>query len=310
MTSDMIITTNTDTNPVINPALLAGQCTPSTIAMYERDTRAYLAWARGKNLAPNVAETLARWRTDLAQYTTMSPRTINRMLSAVKSTVKEAANQGYTTYENAEQFRHVDGVKIAAMKERQRPGNRTRISAEDMRRLVAAPDRTTTTGRRDAALLATFAGTGARVAEVAGLTIGQIIKQGRNCYQVSIMGKNDATPRLVALTAEAYKTIMAWIDTRPIASQYVFTSAAGRGNRFTAEPISEVSAWRIVQTYAAQVGLSHVKPHDFRRFVGTRLTEKLGVAVAQKQLGHKNARTTLDNYVLSDVPEGATEGLY
>lgn len=35
--------------------------------------------------------------------------------------------------------------------------------------------------------------------------------------------------------------------------------------------LSAVSAWRAVRTYALQCGLPAVKPHDFRRFVGTKL---------------------------------------
>ena len=74
--------------------------------------------------------------------------------------------------------------------------------------------------------------------------------------------------------------------------------------------MSEVSAWRTVQRYAAQVGLAHIKPHDFRRFVGTQLATRKGVHIAQQVLGHKDPRTTLQNYVLSDMAEDVTEGLY
>jgi len=41
----------------------------------------------------------------------MSPNTINRMLSAVKRLMKEAAQQGYISHELALTFDHIDGVK-------------------------------------------------------------------------------------------------------------------------------------------------------------------------------------------------------
>lgn len=308
MSTDLTII-ETTAPATLDPTILAGQCGESTIAMYARDAHAYTTFCAAYDLAPDQAPSLARWRAHLAQDTTMSPRTINRMLSAVKRIMREAASQGYTDHERSEAFRQVTGVKVAALKDRQRAGNRTRITPADMRRLIESPDRSTNVGRRDYALLSFLAGTGCRCEEAATLTIGQVIKQGKS-YRVSVMGKNETEPSIIALSSEAYHAIMGWIDARPVASQFVFTSAAGRGDRFTAEPLSSVSVWRIVQKHAAAVGMAHIKPHDFRRFVGTMLAMRDGVPVAQKQLRHKHARTTLDNYVLSDVPEGATDGLY
>ena len=293
----------------LDATLLAGQCAPSTISMYQRDAAAYIAWCKSAGVAPVDSISLARWRTHLATATTMSPNTINRMLSAVKRIVREGASQGFTTQENAAQFKQVAGVRKVAMKERTRPHNRVRITPADMRRMCDAPDTSTPVGLRDAALLATLASTGARIASIAGLTIGQVAKQGRG-YIVSIMGKNESEYRPVPLTVEAHKAIMAWVASRPAMSQHVFTSFSGRGNRATTEPMSEVSAWRTVQRYAAQVGLAHIKPHDFRRFVGTQLATRKGVHIAQQVLGHKDPRTTLQNYVLSDMAEDVTEGLY
>ncbi|MEZ4614931.1 MAG: hypothetical protein R2867_05365 [Caldilineaceae bacterium] len=40
------------------------------------------------------------------------------------------------------------------------------------------------------------------------------------------------------------------------------------------KPISRVSAWEMVGRYAEKAGLSNIKPHDLRRFVGTQLAKK------------------------------------
>lgn len=308
MSTDLTII-ETTAPATLDANLLAGQCAPSTIAMYQRDAAAYLAWCKSVDVAPVDAASLARWRAHLATDTRMSPNTINRMLSAVKRIINEGAAQGYITHEHAAQVKRVAGVRTVAMKERTRPHNRVRVTPTDMRRMCDAPDRETLVGLRDAALLATLASTGARVASIASITIGQISKQGKG-YVVTVRGKNESEYRPVPLTAEAYKAIMAWVDRRPIMSQAIFTSFAGRGDRATADPMSEVSAWRTVQKYAVAVGLAHIKPHDFRRFVGTQLATRRGVHVAQQVLGHKDPRTTLQNYVLSDLAEDVTEGLY
>ncbi len=54
------------------------------------------------------------------------------------------------------------------------------------------------------------------------------------------------------------------------------------------------------RTLAGQVELSHIKPHDFRRFVGTQLA-KHDIRKAQKALGHKRIDTTARHYVLDEL---------
>jgi integrase len=84
-------------------------------------------------------------------------------------------------------------------------------------------------GMRDAALLATMASSGARIAEVVSLTPGQLVPQGSG-WMISIQGKNDTEPRLAPLSREAHALIVAWMQARPVQSVFIFTSWAGRGN--------------------------------------------------------------------------------
>lgn len=310
MTTELTVSTpaQLEAHTMFDTSILAGQCAPSSIAMYTRDTAAYVAWCRETGNEPTSPVSLTRWRQHLAQNTTYSPHTINRMLSAVRRIMAEAAAQGYTTYETAEGFRHVDGVKVKALKDRQRPHNKTRIPAAAMRRMVEAPDPGTLTGLRDRALLLTFATCGARCAEIASLTIGQVIKIDGG-YAVTIMGKNRTEPHTAPISREAHAAIMAWIDARPVMSQYVFTACTGRGNRWTAEALSEVSVWRLVKDYATQAGIEHVKPHDLRRFVITEVSRKSGEHHAQLIAGHKNRATTA-LYNLAELPADVTENLF
>ena len=101
----------------------------------------------------------------------------------------------------------------------------------------------------------------------------------------------------------------AWLARRPVESAAVFTSFAGKGHRPTARPLHLSSAWRAVQRAARRVGLAHVKPHDFRRFVGTELARR-DIRLAQKALGHKRIETTARHYVLDELAGGLTDGLY
>ncbi len=91
--------------------------------------------------------------------------------------------------------------------------------------------------------------------------------------------------------------------------EYIFTAFNGRGERLTARPISTVGAWKVVQKYSVAIGLADVKPHDFRRFVGTQLAKE-DIRQAQKALGHKRIDTTAAHYVLDELEPNLTDGLY
>src|SRR2546423_2489670 len=100
-----------------------------------------------------------------------------------------------------------------------------------------------------------------------------------------------------------------WLEIRPVESHFIFTGFAGRGNRPQDTAMSETGIWKVVQKYAEQCGLSYVKPHDFRRFVGTQLAKK-DIRKAQTALGHKSIEVTARNYVLDTLEAGLTDDLY
>ncbi len=80
--------------PLPDMAILAGQVAPSSVKTYRRDFAAYAAFAGDPETAKDPI-TLARWRAHLAGETSCSPRTINRMLSAVKRLMAEAGRPLY-----------------------------------------------------------------------------------------------------------------------------------------------------------------------------------------------------------------------
>jgi site-specific recombinase XerD len=275
--------------------------------MYRRDFQSYLRFAGSAPAAADAA-TLARWRTHLAQNTEMSPNTINRMLSAVKRLMREAAVQGYLPAATAAAFDNIAGVKTAALKDRIKPSARTRIDPKEMRSLCDTPDTEDLLGLRDTALLATLASSGLRVSEVVGLKLDQIRPKGSS-YVVLVRGKNDVEAREAPLSREAYAHIETWLAQRPVRSSVLFTAFAVRGEKATARPMSAVSIWRVVRKYAAGAGVDNVKPHDFRRFVGTQLA-RTNLRMAQKALGHKRLETTARHYILDELEAGLTDDLY
>jgi len=311
----IVITTEANiVKHTFNPSILAGQVRQSSIDIYQKAFAAYTLYA-GSWAAALDHSTLARWRTVLAD-TELSPNTINRMLSSVRAVMKSAAEQGYLSKDVAQGFDAVRGVKVSAMKDKLKDHSRTKIQPTDMRRLCDAPKADTLVGKMHHALLLTMASSGARISEVVTLKPTQIEKrtQGKkNGYVIIVSGKTDIGVREAPLSIEAYEAIQAWISARAgvgVASEYIFTGFSGRGGRgLRSEHITTEAAWQTVKRYAEACKLDYIKPHDFRRFVGTNLA-KTDARQAQKALGHKDINTTYKHYVLDEMEVGLTDGLF
>ena len=287
-----------------SPQLLAGRLVASTVAIYTWDCAAYVAFCGYDSTVVLMAETLRRWRTYLVQDTVLSPHTINRMLAAVKRVMREGAR------DVAEACGQVEGVSVVALRHRLKAQARVRITPAQMRQLCSAPDGQTLLGRRAGALLLTLATSGCRISEVVALTPAQVTtRDGASFLQV--LGKRQHTPREAPLSQEAAAAIQNWLAQRGVGrpDTPLFTRFAGGGWRPTTAPLSVSSAWRVVRKYALQCGLPHVKPHDFRRFVGTELARR-DLRQAQKALGHQRLETTVQHYVLDELQPGLTEDLF
>lgn len=298
------------------PVILAGQLRASSIAVYSRDALAYCDWAKSRRKDPLKPATLGDWREYLAIQTQLSPHTINRMLAAVKRLMKEAAARDKLKPASAKAFQEQQGVKVSAYRERLKPHARIRIAPTEMRQIVNQPDAATLKGLRDAALLHTLASSGVRVSEAASLTIGQvewrtvmIDEQEYTGPIITVQGKNDVLPRETVLSEEAYAAILDWRAACPVQTPYLFPAMSGRGQRWQTHPMSPQAVWQIAHDYAETAELKHIKPHDFRRFVGTQLSRQ-DLRKAQKVLGHKRIETLVQHYVLDQVEPGLTNHLY
>jgi len=237
--------------------------------------------------------------------------------------LKEAGRQGYLHPQVAKAFQEdVEMVKEEAHKHYQRPNNRVEIKSDAMLEMIELTEGDRRLALRNRALLLTLASTGLRVDSFRRLRLDQIVRREQLDWAFRVMGKNEKKTRDVPMSDDAYDAIQTWVAARPVRSPYIFTRFDGgsseNGNgRLSDQPLSSVSIWRIVKRYGAAVGLldietqeSIIKPHDFRRFVGTRVAKKHGPKQAQLQLGHKHIATTLDNYVLEEPDAGVVNDLF
>jgi len=307
------ITTATAT---FDPSILAGNVSEHTARQYTRDFERYLDFA-GSQAQALQPTTLALYRQHLFEtgYTLAdgtrkdySVAAINRRLSAIKRIMQEAATQGYVDHATADAFTHVRGLSLKHNKERQRAHARTGITRAQMRQMLDQVNTDTAAGMMHYALLMLLSSAGLRITEAVTLRQEQIQwyeADGKAGWVAMIMGKNETEPSPVSIGYRAKEAIDAWLAFRRdglfIDVPWVFTGFGGRGDRDPSEkPIWASSAWRLVKRYAELAGIENVKPHDLRRFVGTRLAKK-DIRLAQKQLRHKTIETTARHYVIDEI---------
>lgn len=150
-------------------------CSPNTVASYRDTFKLLIAYFRDEASTP--PEKLTLDRIDTAAITAFlnwleasrhnSTSTRNQRLAAIGSFYRWLQSQDPTRLACCQ-----DILAIPAKKQTQPAVNH--LSVEQTRRLLAAPDRSTRQGRRDATLLATLYDTGARAQELADLTVRDI----------------------------------------------------------------------------------------------------------------------------------------
>ncbi|MGH3277064.1 MAG: tyrosine-type recombinase/integrase [Streptosporangiaceae bacterium] len=150
-------------------------CSPNTISSYRDTFKLLIGWFGDARSIPPERLTLDRidagavagFLTWLEVERHNSIATRNQRLAAISSFFRWLQSQ-----DPARMAACQDILAIPA-KKKPRPGV-NHLTAGQTRHLLAAPDRSTRRGRRDATLLATLYDTAARVTELAGLTVRDI----------------------------------------------------------------------------------------------------------------------------------------
>lgn len=160
-----------------------------------------------------------------------------------------------------------------------------RLGREEFERLRNAIDLSAPGGLRDRAILEALFGTGARVSELAGLTIRAVDLKRR---EIQVIGKGSKA-RLVLLTEEAAGWIERYLATRRDDCPALFVTARGSAvHRLGVRRIE-----KIVERASERAGLPFaVSPHWLRHSRLTIVARHSGVEVAQRVAGHASLQTT------------------
>ena len=253
---------------------------PNTIRAYSSDLARYLEWAERTGVDPvrlsHRELRLYLAELDRARY---ARPTIARRLAAVRSFFAYLVTEGLVESDPSR-------VLSAPKQQRRLP----RVVPDDaLSALLDAPDRSTPTGLRDAALLELLYATGIRVSELTDMSLTSLdLAQG----QVVVFGKG-SKERIVPIHQHAVGLLREYVGqarprlTRPDSPGALFLST--RGNALTPESVR-----RIINRHLAAAGSSvHVSPHALRHTFATHLVEAgADLRTVQELLGHIALSTT------------------
>jgi site-specific recombinase XerD len=219
---------------------------------------------------------------------------INRSNSAATRNCRRAALRSFFKHlvrnDLAHSLQYTRVLAIPSKKARQRPA--TYLEADDVRAIIAKPDRHTANGWRDYALLLFLYNCGARVSEVTGVRWSDL--QLVPPRQVRLRGKG-RKERLVPLwreTADALHRLRSMVTSAD--QQHVFL------NRHD-QPLTQDGVAYILQKYASAVAteerptLAHkrITPHVLRHSCAIALLQSgTDVVVIRDYLGHASVATT------------------
>jgi integrase/recombinase XerD len=162
------------------------------------------------------------------------------------------------------------------------------LQPEEIEALLAAPDRTTPDGLRDAAMLELLYATGLRVSELINVRMDEVVL---DAGFLRTIGKG-SKERIVPFGDTARDVIVAFVETgrRELDKHndpYLFLSRRGR-------PMTRQSFWMKIVRYAKEAGIStHISPHVLRHSFATHLLENgADLRSVQMMLGHADISTT------------------
>ncbi len=247
----------------------------NTIQAYRRDLRQHLRFldSRGVSDLGAVEESHLILYLGRLRRSGAAPATVMRKLSAVRTFYRNLVREEAIA---ADPTANLPAVGLL----RRLPSI---LSIEDVARLLAQPDVTTSRGLRDRAMLELLYATGLRASELLGLSRGDI---NLDLGLVRCIGKG-SKERIVPVGRPALEAVRAYLAARRDAAPVLFLGNKG-------QPLTRVAFWRIVSRYARQAGiLTPVSPHTLRHSFATHMLEGgADLRAIQELLGHANIATT------------------
>jgi site-specific recombinase XerD len=215
---------------------------------------------------------------------TYAPSTANRILTAVRSVLKECWELGYLSSEDQRRACAVPPIRGQRL-----PKGRM-LSPDELGRLFrACAQDPSPAGRRDAAMLGILCGAGPRRSELVTLDLADYdpVSGALTVRQ----GKGNKDRRLFPAPG-ATQALREWLAVRGELASPLFVPISKRG-RLLARRLTDKAVTWVLSVRATQAGVAAFSPHDLRRtFISTLLDAGADLATVADLAGHANIATT------------------
>jgi integrase/recombinase XerD len=254
---------------------------PNTVAAYQRDLRHLVDFLEGQGVASPAGATAAVLREFVFRLKDLglAPTSIRRHISAVRSYYRFLVGEGLVVRDPTDRL-------TSPKKWRTVPSV---LTVSEMERLLGAPHADDPLAWRDRALVEFGYATGARVSEIVGVQVKDVLfDEGL----VRLFGKG-RKERLVPIGRRALGAVALY--NREVRAP--MEKGKGRGILFLnarGTPLSRVGAWGIIKKLAKTAGFTkRVTPHTLRHTFATHLLEGgADLRAVQEMLGHADLSTT------------------
>jgi integrase/recombinase XerC len=248
---------------------------PHSVRAYRRDLEAVLG-ALGRPLSEaRPADLRECFRRQ--QQADRSPSSINRAIAAVRSFCRFLFEEGRLEANPAQALRSIRLGPPLAPKH---------LTVEEVQRLLSLPDATTSSGRRDRAILMLLYNTGLRVGELCALNRADVVLPAEGWGALQVVGKGRRLHRL-PINRPAADALLAYLTDRDDAEPALFLNR--NGGRFNVRGIA-----LLVNRYLRAAGITDRSgPHLLRHTFATHaLRARPNLRAVQELLGHAWVTTT------------------
>jgi integrase/recombinase XerD len=258
----------------------------NTLAAYRRDLQAYCRWLteRHQSLATMQEDDIAAYVHHL-RAEGKAPASVARALVAVRSLHRFLSLEGFTETDPAAD------VEVPRVPQ----GLPKALSEAEVEALIASVVGDDAAARRDRAMVELLYGSGLRISELVGLSLGDL---DLDAGMLRVLGKG-SKERVVPVGRLALKALGEWLDAggRPHLeperwarrgdAEALFLNQ--RGGR-----LSRQGAWAIIHRYGEKAGLGdRLTPHVLRHSCATHMLDHgADIRTVQELLGHASISTT------------------
>ena len=249
----------------------------NSLASYRTDLRKFSEWLDDKPLDRVKRQDIVRYFQS-RRSAGISARSVARSLAALRGFFRFLVRERHLKHDPTE---NVDNPKLWSTLPKS-------LQPSEVEALLAAPDRSTPDGLRDAAMLELLYATGLRVSELIHVRVEHL---ELDAGFLRTFGKG-SKERIVPFGDTARKAIASWIENgrramNRLNDPHLFLTSRSR-------PMSRQTFWMKIVRYARQAGIrSHISPHVLRHSFATHLLENgADLRSVQMMLGHSDISTT------------------